>query len=155
MQDFSVDVTVLLPLITQYCILKLAKVWPTPLWNSFSCVEWIINDVRWALLERSIGYLVSCGIWALDSRVIHLKTPKSLSRYKPNCFIKGVGVFWVGLGGLSLANSISSLRSSYTRKKHIQILFYFYVFSDAEFNGTIFEVVKVDLDLKNGDFQFC
>ena len=46
------------------------------------------------------------------------------------------------------------LRSSYTLIKHIPILFYFYVFSDAEFNGTIFEVVKVDLDLENVDFQF-
>ena len=42
----------------------------------------------------------------------------------------------------------------YTRKKHIRILFYFFVFSDAELNGTIFEGVKVDLDLENADFQF-
>ena len=53
-----------------------------------------------------------------------------------------------------VADLIKSLRSSYTQKKPIPILFYFYVFSDAEFNGTIFEVVKVDLDLENVDFQF-
>ena len=46
------------------------------------------------------------------------------------------------------------LRSSYSRKKHVPILFFFYVFSDAEFDGTIFEVVKVDIDLENADFQF-
>ena len=42
----------------------------------------------------------------------------------------------------------------YTRKKHIRILVYFYVFSDAAFNGTIFKVVKIDLDLENVNFQF-
>ena len=45
------------------------------------------------------------------------------------------------------------LRSSYTRKKHIPIVFYFYEFSDAKFNATIFEVVRVDLDLENVDFE--
>ena len=48
----------------------------------------------------------------------------------------------------------NKLRSSYGRKKHIPILFYFHVFSDAEFNGTIFEVVKVDLDFEDVDSQF-